>query len=223
MPGFSLGGPVLASGDFDADGFADLVVSSPGSEDIKGALVVLRGSARGLTARGMLRLSRDTPGVSGKGFVDDFFGAGLAVGDVTGDGIDDLALTSQEDPGNGSLYVFAGSTKGLQIAGHTYLLSDAVFGRWKLSRRQRHGADRGRPRPGRLRRPRRGLARHLPSPAEVGRLRGGRRAAGLGERTGGNRCLHLGSRHTRRPWPHAIDRQVRLDDRRRRPGRRWLC
>jgi hypothetical protein len=132
VPEFSLLGPVLASGDFDADGFADLVVSSPGSEDIKGGLVVLRGSDRGLTGRGLLRLSRDTPGVSGKGFIDDLFGAGVAGGDVTGDGIDDLALTSQEDPGNGSLYVFAGSARGLQIAGHTYLNSDVVFGRWKL-------------------------------------------------------------------------------------------
>jgi hypothetical protein len=128
LPVFGLFGPVMASGDFDADGFADLVVSSPGSEDIKGALIVLRGSARGLTIRGALRVSRDTPGVPGKGFFDDFFGAGLAVGDVDGDGIDDLALSSDEEETNGSLYIFTGSAKGLQIKNHTYFLADAVFG-----------------------------------------------------------------------------------------------
>lgn len=132
LPVFGLFGPVMASGDFDADGFADLVISSPGSEDIKGALIVLRGSVRGLTIRGALRLSRDTPGVPGKGFFDDFFGAGLAVGDVNGDGIDDLALSSDEEEANGSLYVFTGSARGLQVMNLTYLLADAVFGRWRL-------------------------------------------------------------------------------------------
>ena len=127
LPEFSLLGPVLASGDFDGDGFADLVVSSPFSEDTKAALVVLRGSARGLTIRGLQRLSRDTPGVPGKGSFDDTFGSGLATGDVTGDGVDDLALSSSGDEGNGSIFMFVGSPSGLRVAGHSYLLSDTVF------------------------------------------------------------------------------------------------
>ena len=132
LPEFSLLGPTLATGDFDHDGFADLVTSSPGSEDIKGALLVLRGSPRGLTIRGAVRLSRDTPGVAGEGFIDDFFGAELGVGDVNGDGIDDLALTSQEPETNGSVYVFLGSARGLRSTGHTYRLADDVFGQWAL-------------------------------------------------------------------------------------------
>ena len=132
LPEFSLLGPVLASGDFDGDGFADLVVSSPFSEDTKAALVVLRGSARGLTIRGLQRLSRDTPGVPGKGSFDDTFGSGLATGDVTGDGVDDLALSSSGDEGNGSIFMFVGSPSGLRVAGHSYLLSDTVFGRHRL-------------------------------------------------------------------------------------------
>ena len=132
LPVFSLLGPVLASGDFDGDGFADLVVGSPHSEGGNAALVVLRGSSRGLTTRGLLRLSRDTPGVPGKGSFEDAFGAGLATGDVTGDGIDDLALTSSGDESNGSLFVFRGSPGGLQVTGHSYLLSDTVFGRHRL-------------------------------------------------------------------------------------------
>ena len=128
LPTFSLLGPILTSGDFDNDGFADLVVSSPGSEDIKGTMVVLRGTTRGLTTRGAVQLSRNTPGVPGKGFVDDFFGAGLGVGDITGDGVDDLAVTSQEEVGGSSLYVFPGSSRGLQTAGLSYVVANTVFG-----------------------------------------------------------------------------------------------
>ena len=42
-----------------------------------------------------------------------------------------MAVSSDEEEVNGSLYVF-GSARGLQAMNLTYLLADAVFGRWGL-------------------------------------------------------------------------------------------
>ena len=51
---------------------------------------------------------------------------------MTGDGVDDLALSSSGDEGNGSILMFVGSPSGLRVAGHSYLLSDTMFGRHRL-------------------------------------------------------------------------------------------
>lgn len=113
-------GSALASGDFDADGFADLAVGVPGetvgSLPSGGAVQVLRGSPRGLTAAGDQLWYRGggAPGaMAGYGF-----GSALAVGDFDGDGFDDLAVGV---PGaivggfmeSGQVVVLHGSTAGL--------------------------------------------------------------------------------------------------------------
>ena len=88
-------GQALASGDFDADGYADLAVGIPG-EDIgkkrdTGAVQVLYGSPTGLTARDQV-WHQGKPGVPGKSEAGDWFGGGLAVGDFDADGFADLAV-----------------------------------------------------------------------------------------------------------------------------------
>ncbi|MFE4717040.1 FG-GAP and VCBS repeat-containing protein [Streptomyces sp. NPDC056728] len=83
-------GSVLATGDLNSDGYADLVVGTDG-EDVGtdtngGTVVVLWGSAKGLSGGTTI----NDPDPSGQ----DLFGKSLAVGDFTGDGKADLAVGS---------------------------------------------------------------------------------------------------------------------------------
>ncbi len=89
-------GHEVASGDFDADGYADLAIGIP-REDIRGvsnagAVQVLYGSADGLTASGDQIWHQNTSGVPGRNQRNDRFGEVLAAGDFTGDGFADLAV-----------------------------------------------------------------------------------------------------------------------------------
>jgi hypothetical protein len=114
-------GSSLAAGDFDADGYADLVIGSP-SEDVgslidAGRVVVLRGGPRGLTASGALLLRQGFAGVPGQSARWEQFGVDLAVGDVNGDGRDDLAIGASPgaiiDGGSSTVHLLWGSPVGL--------------------------------------------------------------------------------------------------------------
>ncbi|MEN8164629.1 MAG: hypothetical protein ABFS37_10915, partial [Acidobacteriota bacterium] len=97
-------GSALAAGDFDDDGFDDLVVGVP-YEDLgnpvvanSGAVHVLYGSSGGTTATGETFLYQGFGNTSNGFEEDDQFGSSLAVGDFTGDGFDDLVVgVSDED------------------------------------------------------------------------------------------------------------------------------
>jgi FG-GAP repeat len=114
----------LASGDFDRDGYADLAIGVPGDRvngrpRSVGAVNVLYGSGRGLTASGDQRWSQaNLPGVPEEG---DNFGYALASGDFDGDGFWDLAIGVPGDDvgqaGNeGSAAIVYGSRDGLTSA-----------------------------------------------------------------------------------------------------------
>jgi PhoD-like phosphatase/FG-GAP repeat protein len=85
-------GRVLASGDFNGDGFDDLAIGAPGEDvgavDSAGALVVFRGSVTGLVSPVVLTsaIFTQTPADG------DRFAAALAAGDFNNDGKDDLAV-----------------------------------------------------------------------------------------------------------------------------------
>jgi hypothetical protein len=87
-------GSCLTGGDFNKDGYADLVVGIPhedfaGQIDV-GAIQVVYGASNGFS-KGYL-FTKDSPNVEGVCTVGDHFGYALAVGDFNGDGYHDLAI-----------------------------------------------------------------------------------------------------------------------------------
>lgn len=128
-------GDCLASGDFDADGHADLAVGVPG-EDIggdldTGAVHVLYGGPSGLTASGGQMWHQDSAGVPGAGESGDRFGDSLAVGDLDGDGFDDLVIgVPGEAIGTiahaGAVVVLRGSADGVTSAGARGISQDTA-------------------------------------------------------------------------------------------------
>lgn len=128
---YSRFGAALASGDFDADGYADLAVGIPGAHSSgtlrAGAVNVLYGTVRGLTpTRSQLWYQR-IEGVAGDPNEDDAFGAALAVGDFNGDRSDDLAIGVPNDDyvyqDQGVVNVLYGQGGGLAVDGQQLIRS----------------------------------------------------------------------------------------------------
>jgi FG-GAP repeat len=125
-------GAALASGDFNGDGFADLAVGSPGeaigTKAEAGGICVYYGSSNGLTVSRIQDFTQDTAGVVGDSEAFDRFGWSLAAGDVTGDGVDDLAILAQGEKvagepvdNAGAVWLLNGSTAGLTTTGASHV------------------------------------------------------------------------------------------------------
>ncbi len=109
-------GSAFATGDFDADGFDELAVAVRRDGGEGGSVVVIAGSAAGLTAVGSQLWHQDIPGVDGTGAGTDRFGAALAAGDFDGDGYDDLAVGVPGKAVGGAVHLFYGSSVGLSAS-----------------------------------------------------------------------------------------------------------
>jgi hypothetical protein len=111
-------GAVMATGDFNKDGFADLAVGAPGDKVgtlAAGTVSVFLGSATGLGGTGVRLSQSNVSGMANE--AGDQFGASLAAGDFNHDGATDLAVgLPGETIGtvkSGAVAVFRGSTSGL--------------------------------------------------------------------------------------------------------------
>ncbi|HEV7735055.1 MAG TPA: FG-GAP repeat protein [Candidatus Binatia bacterium] len=126
-------GSGLSAGDFDADGFDDLVVAAPGEDHTadpavaeEGVVYVLRGSASGLTAADEQRWEQDSPGLAASVLSNGRLGSLTQPADFNADGFDDLVIWSRTSVpvGAGAIDVLYGSAWGLRALGHTYLTAD---------------------------------------------------------------------------------------------------
>ena len=120
-------GSSLATGDFNGDRRADLVVGAPGesitngviTESDAGTVNIIYGSASGLTATGNQILNQSTPGVPGAWEKNDLYGQAVTAGDFNNDGRDDIAVgvpgeNDGETQDAGAVNVTYGTANGLQ-------------------------------------------------------------------------------------------------------------
>jgi hypothetical protein len=120
VPGAAGGvfGHALSTGDINKDGYDDFVVSDYEERVAKkhsGMVIIMFGSKKGLTTRGIKIITKATKGVPGAPDDGDGFGNSLQLIDLTGDQRPELVVGS-----NRHLYVFANrrghiSTTGIKI------------------------------------------------------------------------------------------------------------
>lgn len=115
-------GAALASGDYNGDGHADLAVGVP-SEDLgaanrAGSVIILYGSATGISDNGSAAFTQDTGDIPGVPETGDNIGAALTAGDFNRDSFVDLAVgIPNENIGTtedaGGVLILYGSANGL--------------------------------------------------------------------------------------------------------------
>nr|WP_321170600.1 FG-GAP-like repeat-containing protein [Streptomyces sp. Je 1-369] len=119
----------VAAGDYDLDGYADVLTGTPG-EDITradknradaGTSLLLKGSASGPTGTGAKAFSQDEPDVPGSTEAGDRLGSSVTLADLSGTGRADLAIGVEgEDAGDGTILQLDSGSSGVPGASGVY-------------------------------------------------------------------------------------------------------
>jgi hypothetical protein len=129
-------GATLATGSFDFTGLDALVIGAPGeaigSLGSAGAIHVLYPSPQGPKASGSQIWYQNVGGIEGTSGSYDQFGAALASGDVTGDGIDDLVIgipgeTVESYASAGAVGVLRGTAEDAVVATGDLLIHEFAW------------------------------------------------------------------------------------------------
>ncbi|MEU8031748.1 FG-GAP and VCBS repeat-containing protein [Streptomyces sp. NPDC049099] len=110
------------TGDVNGDGYADVAIGveqeSISGVSTTGAVTVLRGSAKGLTATGAVSWHQNTTGVAGVDEAYDRWGQQVSLADMNGDGRSELVVgTDSENIYEGNLWYFKSGSAGLTTSG----------------------------------------------------------------------------------------------------------
>ena len=131
VPGTPNGGRwgfTLATGDLNGDGYADLAAASQYKGGaFAGSVTLLRGGPSGLTGSGASVITEASLGFSP---AMASFGSSVAIGDLTGDGRNELVIGAQHDSSGGDaygrLFVLKGTASGPQLTGSATIDAIAV-------------------------------------------------------------------------------------------------
>ena len=119
----AFGGAVAGGGDINGDGYDDVVVGAYGYSSNAGRVLVYLGSTSGLVTTAATTLN---------GAASSYFGRSVAsLGDVNGDGYDDIAVGAYRASNVGQVTVYHGSASGLTSTASTTLTgpsTNAQFG-----------------------------------------------------------------------------------------------
>jgi hypothetical protein len=115
-------GTDVSVADVNGDGYADVSTGVPGEDfdgiDGAGGVILLRGSASGLTGTGAQGFNQDTSGVPGAAENNDAFGRATHLVDANHDGRAELVVGAPGENANaGSVWVFKSTSSGLTATG----------------------------------------------------------------------------------------------------------
>ncbi|WP_405479617.1 hypothetical protein [Streptomyces sp. NBC_00009] len=118
-------GQSLSVGDVNADGYADVLVGSPGEAvgtlKLAGTAVLLRGSASGLTTTKAVGYTQSTADVPGAAEAGDWFGATVHLADLNKDGKAETVVGVPTENSDGCLWTARGSASGPVLSGSVNL------------------------------------------------------------------------------------------------------